>query len=294
MTYLKIPEISLSTITINFESEALKELSNRLTKACYMDFKLTSSYREEISCCSDAISAYFLSSYKKQNQKSMLDFTIPGTKLPIVPVGTKYGIITFNSFNNTLSSSFRNWFSYGKEIIDNTTYIKCENQNYKSRSYFLIELSTIQELAKQQNMKKEKEIIGYKLSLLKYEKAAAIIGRGNSNLAMFNTNSIYQTTKTIYYNVWEKTINNLKDAGVLDEWFEPVYEEDKIMISNYEVLFFKAHTTIDGYMFTQQFWEAARIISSNTKAKIMIGCSKQFDVSLDTINKILNKLNQQQ
>ena len=291
MTYLKIPEISLSTITINFESEALKELSNRLTKACYMDFKLTSSYREEISCCSDAISAYFLSSYKKQKQKSMIDFTIPGTKLPIIPKGTPY--FTKNgskfSFVNT-----HELYSYGHYNLYDAVYINCKEADYDRGNYYLVKLSTIQELAKQQNMKKEKEIIGYKLSLLKYEKAAAIIGRGNSDLSMFNTNSIYQTSKTIYYNVWEKTINNLKDAGVLDEWFEPVYEEDKIMISNYEVLFFKAHTTIDGYMFTQQFWEAAKVISINSKAKIMIGCSKQFDVSLDTINKILNKLNQQQ
>ena len=291
MTYLKIPEISLSAITINFESEALKELSNILTKACYMDFKTTSSYREEISCCSDAISAYFLSSYKKQKQKSMIDFTIPGTKLPIIPKGTPY--FTKNGSNFSFVNTHE-LYSYGHYNLYDAVYINCEEADYDRGNYYLVKLSTIQELAKQQNMKKEKEIIGYKLSLLKYEKAAAIIGRGNSDLSMFNTNSIYQTTKTIYYNVWEKTINNLKDAGVLDEWFEPVYEEDKIMISNYEVLFFKAHTTIDGYMFTQQFWEAARIISGNTKAKIMIGCSKQFDVSLDTINKILNKLNQQQ
>jgi hypothetical protein len=79
MTYLKIPEKSLSTTTsVNVKVKSLKEMSNRLTKACYMDFTSASSYREEISCCSDAISAYFLSSYKKQKQKSMIDFTILG------------------------------------------------------------------------------------------------------------------------------------------------------------------------------------------------------------------------
>ena len=47
-------------------------------------------------------------------------------------------------------------------------------------------------------------------------------------------------------------------------------------------------TMIDGYYFSSNFWEAAKLISEHSKAKIMIGCSKQFDVSLETIEKILS------
>lgn len=78
-------------------------------------------------------------------------------------------------------------------------------------------------------------------------------------------------------------------------WFKPIYEEDKIEIGGYEVKFIKrTHsncTTIDDNCFTQDFWEAARTITRHAKAKIMIGCNKQFDVSIGTINKILDKLN---
>jgi hypothetical protein len=72
--------------------------------------------------------------------------------------------------------------------------------------------------------------------------------------------------------------------------------EKKIDIGGYEVECYKAcgvelaHTKIDGYMFTKEFWQAAKLISEHDKAKIMVGCSKQFDVGLKTINKILSKL----
>jgi hypothetical protein len=74
-----------------------------------------------------------------------------------------------------------------------------------------------------------------------------------------------------------------------------IYEPDeKIMIDHYEVKFthqLPTRTTIDGFVFDKEFWEAAKIISQNSKAKIMIGCSKQFDVSLEIIESILNRLN---
>lgn len=47
---------------------------------------------------------------------------------------------------------------------------------------------------------------------------------------------------------------------------------------------------IDGNVFTTEFWQAAKLISEHSKAKIMVGCSKQFDVSIDQINAILEKL----
>jgi len=74
-----------------------------------------------------------------------------------------------------------------------------------------------------------------------------------------------------------------------------VVKEPKIEIGGYEVMFEKRcgdvdFTSIDGYGFSKAFWQAAKIISLHSKAKIMIGCSKQFDVSQETINLILAKL----
>jgi len=73
-----------------------------------------------------------------------------------------------------------------------------------------------------------------------------------------------------------------------------IVKEPKIEIGGYKVNFFTGGclnvTAIDGYGFSKDFWQAAKIISSHNKSKIMIGCSKQFDVSLKTINLILAKL----
>jgi len=73
-----------------------------------------------------------------------------------------------------------------------------------------------------------------------------------------------------------------------------VVKEPKIEIGGYEVKFFTGGclnvTAIDGYRFSKDFWQAAKRVSEHGKAKIMIGCSKQFDVSQETINLILAKL----
>src|SRR3990167_5919954 len=79
---------------------------------------------------------------------------------------------------------------------------------------------------------------------------------------------------------------------IVEAW-EPVYEEDKIEIGGYEVCFIgtnNKYTIITTEVFLKSFWEAAKTISEHSKAKIMIGCNKQFNVSLETIEKILKKL----
>ena len=82
------------------------------------------------------------------------------------------------------------------------------------------------------------------------------------------------------------------------QWAE-IINDEKIEIGGYEVKFEEVTTTeqkrehgtkIDGHYFSKLFWESAKVVSLNNKAKIMVGCSKQFDVSLDVINKILAKL----
>jgi len=91
------------------------------------------------------------------------------------------------------------------------------------------------------------------------------------------------------------------DVLFIDGWliyrqglWATIVKEPEIEIGGYEVDFNKGisvnYTTIDGHTFTKDFWQAAKIISLHSKAKIMIGCSKQFDVSLETINLILAKL----
>lgn len=71
---------------------------------------------------------------------------------------------------------------------------------------------------------------------------------------------------------------------------EEIKAAEKIEIGNYPVGFKNGTTTISGYEFTKEFWEAALIVSKHQKAKIKIGCSHQFDLPTETIERILSKL----
>jgi hypothetical protein len=74
------------------------------------------------------------------------------------------------------------------------------------------------------------------------------------------------------------------------KWAE-IIKEEPIIIGGFEVCFpNNADSRISGVPFSRKFWEAAKVISEHSKAKIMVGCSKQFDVSLEIINKILSNL----
>lgn len=95
-------------------------------------------------------------------------------------------------------------------------------------------------------------------------------------------------------------IDNNKYTGNYIFWggkWAEIIKEEKIKIGGYEVKVcegkcgYPTWTEIDGNEFTFAFWEAAKLISEHSKAKIMVGCSKQFDVSLETIEKILKLKN---
>jgi len=69
-----------------------------------------------------------------------------------------------------------------------------------------------------------------------------------------------------------------------------VLAAEKIEIGGYSVEIHNGSTRISGYEFTKEFWEAALIVSKHQKAKIKIGCSHQFDLPTETIERILSKL----
>jgi len=108
--------------------------------------------------------------------------------------------------------------------------------------------------------------------------------------------------------VLEKNSSDLKRNYVYQQGVWATIIDDKIEIGGYEVKICQTqdpqyngsgkcsyiptvkYTSIDGNTFSKTFWESAKYVSEHNKAKIMVGCSKQFDVSLETINKILAKL----
>lgn len=146
-------------------------------------------------------------------------------------------------------------------------------------------LTNMEEVYKKFPGEKTKKIIGYK-SPFKMVGSTDCIEKGD----------IFSKTENEYFYTNNGVVKkkNPLPKEIVEQW-EPVYEEDEIIkIGGYEVIFVKdilTNTTmIDGNQFTLKFWEAAKLISSHSKAKIMVGCSKQFDVSLEIINKIIGRL----
>lgn len=87
----------------------------------------------------------------------MKDFTKKGTKLPVIPVGIKFRTntdrVTKRFISEAHSGSQREKFiSYGFEFVGKKVYVKCDEENYKGDRHFLIKLSTIERLAKEQGM----------------------------------------------------------------------------------------------------------------------------------------------
>lgn len=89
------------------------------------------------------------------------------------------------------------------------------------------------------------------------------------------------------------------DGNVIFEhgkWAE-IIKDEPIKIGGYEVEFHEKtcsllsnFTSIDRYKFSKEFWQAAKKVAEHSKAGVNVGCSKQFPVSLDIINQILDKL----
>ena len=88
--------------------------------------------------------------------------------------------------------------------------------------------ATLNELVGYFSMKKDEEILGYKLIKPEYEENAADLGQGDLKLGL----SRFDYEESSYYKLgylslkgWSETIENLNKAGVLAIWFKPVYKE---------------------------------------------------------------------
>ncbi len=82
----------------------------------------------------------------------MKDFTKKGTKLPVIPVGTEYltGLIERKWESHYCKKPL---YSHGKTLRRGEVYIKAEKKNFNQNdNFYLIKLSTIERLAKEQGM----------------------------------------------------------------------------------------------------------------------------------------------
>jgi hypothetical protein len=85
------------------------------------------------------------------------DFTIAGTKLPVIPKGVEYLFYPIkkrpkNPTEEEFNSEHEEYVSYGVCFIKGIKYVKAEIPKYKQEDFYLIKLSTIERLAKEQGM----------------------------------------------------------------------------------------------------------------------------------------------
>jgi hypothetical protein len=149
----------------------------------------------------------------KKEEKTMIDYTIKGTKIPTIPINTEYRVFFWSETrsNEKISFACTDFISYGSTIFKGDTYIKAETVGYPGTGYYMFKLSDIQNLTKE-TMENNKKLIGYKLIKPEFKKAAEEI------MQVIFSSDLEVTVPSC--------IANLRNALILDLWFEPIYEEE--------------------------------------------------------------------
>ena len=91
---------------------------------------------------------------EKQEAKKKVDFTVAGTKLPMIPKGTEYTSPYLEDYPRTRYQSviFRGFNSHGSRVINGEVWILAEEDDYTGENQVIYKLSTIESLAEQQGM----------------------------------------------------------------------------------------------------------------------------------------------
>ena len=158
--------------------------------------------------------------YVLKQENNMIDYTIKGTKLPMIPRGIKFrcGFWKPGNSHNAFCQNYHNFISHGSTIFNNEICIYAEKPDFRNiNSCFMIKLSDIQNLTN--NNMENKKIIGYKLIDQKYAKAACKIVEISN----------FTIEEEIDFSVDSYCYDKFKEIGLLDLWFKPVYQTiDKI------------------------------------------------------------------
>lgn len=159
-------------------------------------------------------------------EKSIPNFRVKGTKLPLINENIEFKATSWNNFGqNPTEHSCGEYqqYSLGYEVINGVTYILSDTLESKATNYWMFKEEDLIRLYKKQNniedMNENKEIIGYKLVKPEYIGAIEELTKG-----LIFKNEI----STIGF---PTVVSILKAAGVLDLWFEPVYGIKEEIIS---------------------------------------------------------------
>jgi hypothetical protein len=147
----------------------------------------------------------------------MTDYKVKGKRLPAIPDNTEYRTVHWLSPepNSRLASGYGvgELVSYGSKEFNGVTYIIAERPDYTGDHYYMFKESDVIALAESER----DTIIGYKLIKEKYREAA-------KKIALRDTPNFIIGENCDFY-VGSRSEERLRDVGLLDLWFEPVYEE---------------------------------------------------------------------
>lgn len=155
---------------------------------------------------------------------SMIDYKIPGTPIPCIN-GVNMQVCSshtprFGSYPNGYTFlSTKDYISYGSQIVNEETLIQVETAEYGAGIYWLVRESDLLSLTpntmSDTKQESSKEFVGYKLLKPEYNDAALkIVG-------------IPRWTFSYLFGHKSLAKESLEKAGVLDIWFEPIYESEE-------------------------------------------------------------------
>lgn len=136
-----------------------------------------------------------------------IDYTIPGTKLPKIPEGTLKRCVKWkdSSDDEPFYEDKENYVSYGSKMFKGHLYILCEKDWYTEFNYFMVKLSDIQRLAKEQNFNQKQE---ENMKKITYQQAQNII------------DVACETWKDKLFTLWGRSIILKHNVNITDAFYQ--------------------------------------------------------------------------
>jgi hypothetical protein len=131
-----------------------------------------------------------------------IDYTVKGTKLPIIPEGTEYRVSIWNydDKSSQLCKTKNHFISFGWNHYKGYTYILCEKPEFEGKDYYMVKLSDIEKLTETKQEETMKTIT--------YIDAQRIVDIACS------------TWKALLFNSWGKNIVLKKDINIPSENYQ--------------------------------------------------------------------------
>jgi len=156
-------------------------------------------------------------------QAVMTDYKVAGTELPEVPDGTEYRAVNWNSIepDTTFTGGYSKGklISYGSKVYNDEVYILTDTRRYTGYNYYMIKESILLELERRE----KGEIIGYNLVKEEYREVA---------MKLATVPKFGSLDGSCDFKISSIAFDNIKAAGVLDLWFEPVYKKKETVIKD--------------------------------------------------------------